>query len=226
VIGRLHSMSNIVIKQVEEHDETKDTMKITLWGELATMIDDGILDSNENTAVIIIVTGTFVKERMGLIGLSTTQASRLFVNLDCEQVHQFRMRIGEETGEIEEIHLEHEKDPFEDKISLYEASQMLMDFENTEDDEDTKRDEEMEEDLDDEEDNEDENNENAMVKKSKTTTEQKINRLRRMVLEDDEDTQEDGGDEKEGAGDEGDEDTQEDDEDEKEGAGNEGDEDE
>ncbi|KAI3948697.1 hypothetical protein MKW92_014355 [Papaver armeniacum] len=133
VIGRLHSMSNIVIKQVDEHDETKmgKTMKITLWGELATMIDDGILDSNENAAVIIIVTGTFVKERMGLIGLSTTQASRVFVNLDCEQVHQFRMRLGEETGEIEEIHLEQEKDPFEDKISLYEASQMLMDFENT-----------------------------------------------------------------------------------------------
>ncbi|KAI3869496.1 hypothetical protein MKW92_044846 [Papaver armeniacum] len=131
VIGRFHSMSNIVIKQVEEHDETKDTMNITIWGELATMIDDGILDSNENAAVIIIVTATFVKERMGLIGLSTTQASRVFVNLDCEQVHQFRIRLGEETGEIEEIHLEQEKDPFEDKISLYEDSHMLMDFENT-----------------------------------------------------------------------------------------------
>ncbi|RZC59240.1 hypothetical protein C5167_006542 [Papaver somniferum] len=80
VIGRLHSISNIVIKKVEEHDGTKDvnmreiyitnddggeTMKITLWGDLATTIDDGILDSNENAAVIIIVTGTFVKERMG-----------------------------------------------------------------------------------------------------------------------------------------------------------------
>ncbi|XP_026416577.1 glutamic acid-rich protein-like [Papaver somniferum] len=39
--------------------------------------------------------------------------------------------LGEEIGEIEEIHLEWEKDHFEDKISLYEASQMLMDYENT-----------------------------------------------------------------------------------------------
>ncbi|KAI3875620.1 hypothetical protein MKW92_013965 [Papaver armeniacum] len=41
------------------------------------------------------------------------------------------MRLGEETGEIEEINLEQEKDPFEDKIFLYESSQMLMYFENT-----------------------------------------------------------------------------------------------
>ncbi|KAI3936359.1 hypothetical protein MKW92_026733 [Papaver armeniacum] len=115
VIGRLHSISNTVVKQVEEQGETKmgETMKINLWAELATKIDDGILDSNETAAVIIIVTGTFVKERMGLISLSTTQASRVFVNLDCQQMH-----------------IEQEKDPFEDKISLYEASQMLIDYEN------------------------------------------------------------------------------------------------
>ncbi|KAI3900034.1 hypothetical protein MKW98_000934 [Papaver atlanticum] len=89
-------------------------MKITLWAELASIIEDGMLDSNQN----------------GLISRSTTQASRIFVNLDCKQVHEFRTRLGEETGEVEEMHLEQEKDPFEDKISLYEASQMLLDYEN------------------------------------------------------------------------------------------------
>ncbi|KAI3932490.1 hypothetical protein MKW92_029165 [Papaver armeniacum] len=80
---------------------------------------------------------TFVISYLGFLlpfCLSTTQASRVFVNLDSEQVQQFRMRLGEETGEIKEIHLEQEKDPFEDKISLYEASQMLMDYENTDND--------------------------------------------------------------------------------------------
>ncbi|XP_026400644.1 uncharacterized protein LOC113296560 [Papaver somniferum] len=105
-------------------------MKITIWGELATTIEDGMLDSNQNVAVVIIITGTFVKERMGFISISTTQASRIFVNLDNEQVQEFRMRLGKETEEIEEIHLEQEKDPFEDKITLYEASQMLLDYEN------------------------------------------------------------------------------------------------
>ncbi|RZC87380.1 hypothetical protein C5167_035921 [Papaver somniferum] len=144
VIGRLHSISNVVGKQVEERGETKEvnmreiyiadergkTMKITIWGELATTIEDGMLDSNQNVAVVIIITGTFVKERMGFISLSTTQASRIFVNLDSEQVQEFRMLLGKETEEIEEIHLEQEKDPFEDKITLYEASQMLLDYEN------------------------------------------------------------------------------------------------
>ncbi|XP_026433687.1 uncharacterized protein LOC113331150 isoform X2 [Papaver somniferum] len=74
VIGRLHSISNVVGKQVEERGETKE------------------------------------------------------VNM--REIYIADERLGKETEEIEEIHLEQEKDPFEDKITLYEASQMLLDYEN------------------------------------------------------------------------------------------------
>ncbi|KAI3877397.1 hypothetical protein MKX03_026454 [Papaver bracteatum] len=144
VIGKLHSISNIVVKQVQEIYETRDvqmreiciandaetTLKITLWGELADMIEDEMLERNKNVPVVVIVTGTFVREHMGLIILATKNASRVFVDLDVEQVHIFRQRLGDEPTEIEEVHLEQEKDPYEDKISLYEAIQLLLDYEN------------------------------------------------------------------------------------------------
>ncbi|XP_026458579.1 general transcription factor IIF subunit 1-like [Papaver somniferum] len=222
VIGRLHCISNIVIKKVEEHDGTKDVN----MREIYITNDDGDSQSFHYTSI------------------------KSIVNLDCEQVQQFRIRIKDNTeyadltifgfnvekmlkytaaehvayaeccekmGEPEKAtqvfdRLIGEKFGFklkmtEDNIEKQSDSYTVLKIHTMqkgkrlrrmviekEDDEDAEKDDEMEEYLYEEEYDEDEN---AMVEKSKTTTEQKTKRLRRMVVEKEDDEMEGDLDEEE-----------------------------
>lgn len=52
-------------------------MKVTLWGDLATMVKDSALNNSGNHPTIAITTGTYVKTYKDMAILSTSNASRV-----------------------------------------------------------------------------------------------------------------------------------------------------
>ncbi|KAI3851347.1 hypothetical protein MKX03_006693, partial [Papaver bracteatum] len=132
VIGRLSSVSNTVRRTyiflytyiqivktilIAIFSVRGTIIKITLWSKLADVIKDGILENSENQPII----------HLGVLGLATTDASRLMINPDFPEVTAFKQQLDLETIEIEQIPLQEEQNPYENIISLLDLTDKLQD---------------------------------------------------------------------------------------------------
>ncbi|RZC78412.1 hypothetical protein C5167_003848 [Papaver somniferum] len=61
-------------------------MKMTMWAELVNVISDAIISGSMNVPTVVLITGTNVKDHLGKISLGTTPPSRVFADLDVQQV--------------------------------------------------------------------------------------------------------------------------------------------
>ncbi|XP_026441973.1 uncharacterized protein LOC113341224 [Papaver somniferum] len=109
VIERLSSLSNVVKKSVEEFKKVSDvlmreimienergaTMKVTLRGDLVHVIKDGMLES------------------------------RVFVDLDVQQVRDFKTKLTSDPVEVSKVELK-EDNPNKKMVTLFDLTEMLQ----------------------------------------------------------------------------------------------------
>nr|POF24997.1 hypothetical protein CFP56_45638 [Quercus suber] len=69
--------------------EENKSVQTTLWGNIAQQIDDDLYETNKGP-YIVIVTSTIVKTFRGDYQLSSTFATKLYVNLDTPEVAEIR----------------------------------------------------------------------------------------------------------------------------------------
>nr|POE59738.1 hypothetical protein CFP56_38357 [Quercus suber] len=69
--------------------EENKSVQTTLWGNTAQQIDDDLYETNKGP-FIVIVTSTIVKTFRGDYQLSSTFATKLYVNLDIPEVAEIR----------------------------------------------------------------------------------------------------------------------------------------
>ncbi|XP_026459253.1 replication protein A 70 kDa DNA-binding subunit B-like [Papaver somniferum] len=63
---------------------------------------------------------------MGTLSLSSTPASRVFINLAVDQVNEFRSTIGTGTAEIGKDYLEEDKNPYDNIETLFEITEKIQ----------------------------------------------------------------------------------------------------
>lgn len=76
------------------------TIKITLWGKLGEMFDPSSF-KKDGVPYVVIVTSTAVKQFQGEISFCTTNASKLYINLDDTFVTSLRERFTPISKEVE-----------------------------------------------------------------------------------------------------------------------------
>ncbi|KAL0003725.1 hypothetical protein SO802_011286 [Lithocarpus litseifolius] len=103
---------------IEPQDNMREKIRITFWDKFAEAINDDICFDN-SVRPIIIITSTTVKTYMRKLSLSSTNSSKLYVNLDIPKVIELRKGYREE--------IEFSLDEKEKKIESLQLSHSILD---------------------------------------------------------------------------------------------------
>nr|CAD1836026.1 unnamed protein product [Ananas comosus var. bracteatus] len=112
VIGRIVSFGSIgytyvgqehtPIRNLEIEDLQKNRLAVTLWDNFSTEIDENmVLEKETHGPVIIILAGMTVRTYRDKIYLSTSSASRLYIELEIPEVTDFLHKIQEPVDRIQ-----------------------------------------------------------------------------------------------------------------------------
>ncbi|XP_050217705.1 replication factor A protein 1-like [Mercurialis annua] len=89
-------MKNIYLPKEEELCRVRiEKVRITFWGTIATNFDWDVVNSKSGP-FIIVVTSTTIKKFMGQYSLSSTSATKIYVNLQIPEVDKIRCRMPQQ----------------------------------------------------------------------------------------------------------------------------------
>ncbi|XP_038711976.1 replication factor A 51 kDa subunit-like isoform X2 [Tripterygium wilfordii] len=91
---RYSNQKMVKLKKLYFEDEVLNSISVTLWGELAMKFDEQkVLEESKKKSVIIICAGMMVTTYAGKTILSSTSASKIYLDLQIPEVDQLKRRI-------------------------------------------------------------------------------------------------------------------------------------
>ncbi|RZC92555.1 hypothetical protein C5167_029332 [Papaver somniferum] len=107
------------MREIIIENERGTTMKVTLWGDLVHAIKDGMLGGRGNLLILVYCNITCETS------LCTTPASRVFVDLDVQQVRDFKTKLSSDPVAVGKVELK-EDNPKEGMITLFDLTDMMQ----------------------------------------------------------------------------------------------------
>ncbi|KAH9605133.1 hypothetical protein KSS87_018653 [Heliosperma pusillum] len=78
-------------------DERKETVRVTLWGEAANLIDETMVEMKKDEVKIVVITSMKVVYYEGADQLQSTYGTKIYINLDIPEATKLRQSLDELT---------------------------------------------------------------------------------------------------------------------------------
>ncbi|KAH9614346.1 hypothetical protein KSS87_017194 [Heliosperma pusillum] len=75
----------------------KETVRVTLWGEAANLIDETMVEMNKDEVKIVVITSMKVVYYEGVDQLQSTYGTKIYINLDIPEATKLRQSLDELT---------------------------------------------------------------------------------------------------------------------------------
>ncbi|KAH9616311.1 hypothetical protein KSS87_016535 [Heliosperma pusillum] len=108
VVGLLTTLENkrqvmtkgglTLLRHAYIQDERKETVRVTLWGEAANLIDETMVEMNKDEVKIVVITSMKVVYYEGADQLQSTYGTKIYINLDIPEATKLRQSLDELTS--------------------------------------------------------------------------------------------------------------------------------